>query len=509
MYKLNTHTGATICFVTMGDALHHLNSAWAVGDNPYLGNAGTMNICHAGIVYPIVQASGMSGLAPSFARDFSSAYEHIAKWLDEVMPYAKDATGTIKPPQLMKREQWMAIHAISNVAFGCTPVFSSQQLYASYIDGEKEFTTLSGYFTKVFFDRFGYGHNGPIFDGQSNCRHETHVAYALARGESLPDEVLVAYRGRQFTSASPWFSEVVHKPFLRGRFKSVSHLAALVQLLKVSNQELTEENTPAFVDALQSLEPTAGRLEVDNVLYSHGYLTLKPQQPMPTPEDYGLPYNEFAGKLRERLGEWKWKHYDKLLEDRRKEGRVTAREFDWEKINNASWSQRETFQWANRVAKTVAELNLPGMLSILDGPANDTSKKAVEQEFNVKLRGVSVAQRRRSIFAVAGFVTDEAYRAEEARLAQEHKARSAEREFQDARTRALDFNVRMDGSSVMTCAAYVECLVEKGHVEIGATKKGAAKAYYLMNPLNRESYPICRANGSYEYARLVVERLPA
>lgn len=510
MYKLNTHTGATIRFATMGAVLHHLNSEWPHGENPYLGNAQKMHLDLVGVIYPIVQKCGMAGLAPSFEHDIGSAYERISQWLDEVLVYAKDEMGATKPPHLMTRGQWLSITALASVAFGSAPMFSGTQLFGHHQEGEREYTSLSHYYDVIFLERFGYGHNGPCYDGfQTNSRHEVHVAYALARGEAIPEEILAGYRSHRFSSDAIWFGEVVRKPFLRGRFKSVSHLSALVNLLREQKLELTVENTPEFVEALEPLAPTAERVQVDDVLYRKGVLRLRPQHPLPTPEEIGKPYNEFAEKLRLLLAAWKRELDDKVLEDRRATGRLTEREYDWAKLYNASWPDRETFAWANRVAAAVAERNLPGLLTILDGAGNETSKKAVEQEYGVRLRNLSAAKRRRAIFALAGFVDDDAFKVEEDRLAQEQKVRKAERELQDARKRALEFTISIDKDSPMTCAAYVEHLVERGHVDIVSTKKGAATLYYLTNPQTREGYPLRRPNGTLDYARLMVEKQPA
>lgn len=504
MYKLNTPTASTLCFSTMGDVLHHLNTAWRYGENPYSQATGSMTLDTAGRTYQIV---GNRDLAPSFAQDERSGYDLILNWLDELMPYAKDEVGAIKPPHLMPRHQWLAIDALGKAAYNCWPVFSAKQLYATYEYGGRTFSSLSHFYSTVFFQRFGYGHNGPIYDGENtNSRHEVHVAYALARGVQIAEEILTDYRGAKIGSDLSWLKVLLDKPFLCGRFQSTQHLTAMISMLKATGYELTQENVPAIAGALNALDPKVSCVEVDNTLYRMGLLKLREQPALPSQEELGTPYNEFAANLRVKLGEWKKLTYDKALAERVAGGHTTEREQAYEKAYNASMVDRETHAWANRVAAAIAEKHLPAMLSILDGPENETSKRAVELACGVKLRNVPAAKRRRTLFSLAGFVNDDAYQAEETRLALEQKARQAQREFKQARERAAAFKMRIDDGEPMTGAQYVETLIERGYVAIEPRKRGAASTHYLFNPTTRVGYPVGNPNGTLAYARLMIDK---
>ena len=61
----------------------------------------------------------------------------------------------------------------------------------------------------------------------------------------------------------------------------------------------------------------------------------------------------------------------------------------------------------------------------------------------------------------------------------------------------------------MTGALYVDTLVSRGFNTIESRKKGAAQSYFLFNSSTGCGYPITNANGTFEYARLLLARTPA
>jgi len=506
MYKITTHAGQEINLPTMGDVLHQLNTLWDIGANPYAGNVEHMSLQVEGLVYPIVHVQGYA-IAPSFVYDFTAPCKHMARWIDEVAGYATGSDGSILKPHQIPRAQWLAITALSNVAYGVYQTFSVAQLNARVEMEGKHFDSLTHFFTTAFYQKFGYGHNGPQYHaGDTNTRHEVHVCYALAKGLDVPVNVLADYCDAAFSHDPPWFKQVVQKPFLRGAFRSVEQLDSVVSLLRDAKVEVTSDNVASFVELLGALAPDAGRIAVDNRLYEAGILTVRPQPPM---RDIGIAFNSFAARHRIMLGQWRQQSREKALGRREDQKTFTLREYDWKKANISTEVERETFDWPNRVAMAIAEKNLPAMLSILDGAENETTKRAVEIEFNVKLRNVTAGERRRAIFAMAGFVDDEAYKAEEARLDALQKARKAEREFEDARNRASASKIRSEGGDLFTLAEYVEMLVRKGHTSIQGVKCGACRVYYLTNQQTSETYPLGRQNGTLDFARLLLERVAA
>ncbi len=491
----------------MGDVLHHLNAYQKNGERPYLGLHEDMHLSIKGVIYPIVQ-NYSNGLAPDMRFCTESPYVLMAQWITEVLSYAMAVTTAVLPPYLIRRSHWLAITSLSGIAYGVNATFSPEQLNSEHTQDGKVYSSLSYFHSSMFHRLFGYGHNGPAYGNgtDTNCRHEVHVCYALARGDHVPDAVLADYADQSFRHDSRWFPEVIRKPFLRGAFKSIEHLDAVVHLLHEEGLTLTEENVGHFVGLLASLPGTAGRIAVDNCLYEAGILSCRPQ---PARQDIGTPLNAFASRHRIMLGQWKQQYRLKTLGKRDEQTTVTLREYDYKRANIAMDVDRETFDWPNRVAKALRDKHLVALLSILDGSQNEATKRAIEQECNVKLCDVTAQERRRTIFAIAGFVDDDAYLAEEARLKAEQKVREAEREFEAARNRASGSQIRMDGGNPITCSEYVEALVRDGYNTIAANRRGACNTYYLTNVLTGASYPIGRPNGTLEYARLLLDQVAA
>jgi hypothetical protein len=505
MYQLTLPTGNEISFPTMGDVLYHLNNSQEKAHSPYLGQHDDMHLRIKGVIYPIVQNHN-NGLSPDMRFCTDSPYVLMAQWISEALRYAKAVTEAVLPPYLIRRSHWLAITSLSSIAYGVYSTFSAEQLNSEHVQDGKVYSSLSYFHSAMFYRLFGYGHNGPAYGNgtDTNCRHEVHVCYALARGDHVPDVVLADYADRSFPHDAKWFVEVLRKPFLRGAFKSVEHLDALVHLLRGEGMELTVDNVGHFVGLLAALPGTAGRIAVDNCLYEAGILSCRAQ---PARQDIGTPLNAFASRHRILLGQWKQKYRLKTLGKREEQTTVTLREYDFKRANIAMDVDRESFEWPNRVARALRDKHLVALLSILDGSQNEATKRAVEQECNVKLCDVTAQERRRAIFAIAGFVDDDAYLAEEERLKAEQKVREAEREFEQARNRASGSQIRMDGGQPMTCSEYVEALVRGGFNKIAASRRGACNSYYLTNVLTGESYPIGRPNGTLDYARLLLDQV--
>lgn len=516
MYKLHTHLGVTRWFGTMGDVLFHLNREFQSQDNPYIANTGDLSLEHAGVTYPIGRNKSTRGIFPLFTNAVGSAVEWLDKWISEVLIYAytKNGTNTVLSPQQMTWRQWGAISELSSIAYSVYPMFTSQQRAINGADESCDYQSIDHYFSKTFFERFGYGHNGTLYDGkQTNSRHDVHVAYALAHGEDVPAEVISDYHNQKaFSSDLNWFRAVIDKPFLRGRFKSVDHLQAVMSLLtreKNDVDQLTEANTNILVDGLSSLRPDANYVEIDNVLFNLGFLKARPQSALPDAGSLGIPCNAFAEKLRGALGSSRAKNECARVETDFKSGRLTNREYSYMLGYANSLPGREDCSWANRVATAIQEKSLDAMLAILCGTNNETSQKAVEQEFGIKLRNVTAAQRRTAVFGLAGFTDPVAIQVEENRMDQAVKDRKQAREFKDALEHAGRYKIKMDGGDVMTCAAFVDTLIERGFDRIESRKTGATRRYYLINPVTRNSYAISKANGTLDYAKLMVEKLTA
>lgn len=514
MYKLlSSHPGyiETFIFKTMGALLWFLNyevkktSESTIWTEPQRWVVYHPSCSFAlkktdGYIHPIVR------LAP-----ITYMFTH---WVNELFDAATDhgQRTLARRPHEMLRGQWDAIQALSS------PPFNAMAKDAGcYLD---QFSRQQ-HISKLFMEKFGYPICGPLYDGyQVNLRHEVHVCYALAFGKEVPAEVVAEYVAdpELLAYCSAWKRHIVKKPFLRGQFNTVSMLSSLVCLLGGNPQKnqpdlLTEENLPLILKAIEPLgrydqvAPTL--VDVDNALYRAGLLTQREHCALPTPESLGTLYSPFAAKLRLMLAQWKASEDIKRATIEHSAGKLSTREFERRVSFANNMASFETFHWANRVASAIEQKNLESMLSILDGPGNETSQKAVEQEFGVKLRNVSAKQRRRAVFELAGFCDDESVQREEARIAQMQKERKAKREREAITERASSFNIRIDDGDVMTCALYVDTLIQRGFTQVIDRKKGRVTNHFLMNPENRNAYPIGRANGTLEYANMLLAETQA
>src|SRR5260370_26834797 len=135
--------------------------------------------------------------------------------------------------------------------------------------------------------RFGFGTAGPEYgdSGQRNSRHEVHLAYALAAGMPVPQEVLDDYAAmaEPFFSDIPWVKPLLTVPELRGAVP-VAKLRPLASVMRHSGKKISSDNAAllAMVARLLPKEPTA--VEVDDLLYRHGLLDAQP-----LPDAYSKP----------------------------------------------------------------------------------------------------------------------------------------------------------------------------------------------------------------------------
>jgi hypothetical protein len=428
--------------------------------------------------------------------------------LDEVMPFVKTELGAIKAPHEMTRAQWGAVTSIGSIGYGVMPCFTH------------ETRGRVGDFPRVvaeeFRRRFGYGHNGPVYDntGQSNSRHEVHVAYALARGDAVPQEVLQEYLTNESLTATldmHWFGRVLRQPFLRGRFRTVEEMATALGLIG-KEREISEENLPGLIQALSEIPVGANYIDVDNQLYAHGFLSLRPQYPLPEAESLGQPVNDFAERLHAELIQFRSRRDTKRLDKEALSGKLTQREIDERRRAIGSIGAREGYTWANRVAQAILDKNLPCMLDVLCDNNNEASQRATELEFGVRLRSKRAADRRRTVFGLAGFVSDEAYRQAELDLAAQVAQRKAQAEESRAPGRLAHLKeaaamrkVRFEGE-ILTADLFIEKLLTLGFTEVVDYQRGATKTYYLRRGGDNNLYRVKASDGTLSYAKALLAR---
>lgn len=433
--------------------------------------------------------------------------------LDEVDRFYLRPHGKVLQPWQMLREQWAAANAIGSAAYDAYPCFTPAQRgeRCSYTDreGQCRETNLSQYCEQLFFHRFGYFHNGPLYGSKrsSNSRHEVHVAYALAEGKPVPEAVIQQYREdgarKGKVDIEKWFQALLDVPALRGNI-APEKLATLVVVLAGDKMVLTIDNASFFIELMRQMpleDPHYGQM--DDYLYQNGVIKAKPV-PLLTVVDLGQAFSPLALDLRISLGESRKTKTLKRLSTDHAAGRVTKRQFEVDSAAALQIPASESFAWANKIAQAVEERNLDALLDIFDTAAdcNIVSKKVVCKAVGLKTLGVTAAQRRAAIFRFCGCdATQQAQYDQD--LAAKLDAAQAERLRREATKRVEGSNYRIDGKELISAKEYVDRAVADGYSTIAVRMKGRVKQYWLFNPASNTGKGILAKNGTLAYARLV------
>ncbi|MDO8279344.1 MAG: hypothetical protein Q7T63_14600 [Burkholderiaceae bacterium] len=517
MYEIIKAEDQPVRLNTMGEVLWELNGNGRYGHSPYKGDAlHQVEVWKTdGNCFALRANTNHVGIAVDPAEDAAAL---LVTWVHELRPYATRADGTVKPPHEMRRAHWGALNMIGKTCYNVLPCFSGDQLRGPYMASGKS-VDLVGLMSNLFQSTFGYSHNGPAYDaaGQQNSRHEVHVAAALARGAYVPQEVIQEYLelDASFASDLQALKPLLNKPYLRGKFRSMSLLQIVLSVLR-DTVALDEAMADRLAVLLKGFHDGASYVAVDDTLYDAGIIGQRPALALPSPESLGTPLNAFAVKLRDHLVAWKRRKELADLEMNCKRMALTKRETDWQRARIAQLDKTEGYAWANRVAQALLDKNLPFLLDVLDGTMNEASQRAVEAEFGVKLRNVKSAERRRAVFSLVGLVTDQEVEkaeqeledarvkrmdAREARREQERKATRVEA----TRARAANVSYSLEGK-IITGAEFVDILFARGYTEIRTSKRGAAPAYYLQNPTTGSGFKMKRGDGTLNYAQALIER---
>lgn len=444
-----------------------------------------------------------------------SAKEIFDRMMHEIEQHYVRPEGLVLAPYQMSAEDWSAVVAVGKAAFNVLPCFTEAQLaesFGSTQSGGFTFThRLSNYCEMRFVERFGWEHNGPPYDrsGQTNCRHEVQVAYALAAGKPVPEFVIDYYKravaaGRDF-GMRYWFRAVLEIPTLRGRIPT-EKLTVLCSVLGHAKIELTPENTESFVGLMGVLDAQAPtNVEMDDFLFTHGVLAPLPsERPQRDPVDLSAACSVLALGIRTRIAQGRLAAKIKRLDEDRASGNISKREHARASQDARSDVAYESLTWPNAVATAVEEKDLPFLLDALDTPdeRNQHSKRAIQEATGVKLLGLKAATRRAAIFALCGYDEDQRkqYETDEA----SRKAhRILESEKKEAATRAAESRWRVDGGAIINGKEYVDQAVAEGFSEIEARKRGRATEYWLMNRAAGRLKNVRAKDGTLDYARLV------
>lgn len=504
MYSLHTFDGQKLAFPSMAAVLQHLED-FSLGSNPYASHVAECHIEHDGIRMPLFMAPHYHVMVkiPAAAEPVTQ----VAELINELDPLILFPDGSPRRPEQMLPIAWEMVQDLGNACQTSNEVFTPQHGFP-VMDGEYKVNCLESLFHRLWSKKMGYGHLGPRVSEEVgvNARHEIHVAYALLRGDSVPAEVIEAYKEKLLTTrqADPrWLPVLLDVPESRGAFKSASHLAGVAAAFHASGIGLDASMLDAIKLALRYVLPDAMYAEVDDVLFDAGLVPALPAREVPVYEQ-DAPFNDFAKTLHDDLRAYRTKTRIKYLDERRGQGTLSKRAYlqclDFE--NRVL--EKDSMSWPNKVAQAIDSEDLPTLLRILDGSGNETSQRAVERAFKVKLRNVPAKERRLAIFGLAGFATSEAVAAEEARLAEADRERKELRDLADARKAASNVNYLKDDGEKVPGDVFIEQAIATGCDEVVTFGKGFHSKHYLQNSKLKRGYEVHRKHGTYDFATLML-----
>lgn len=419
------------------------------------------------------------------------AAELMQRLFDEVVPYAISEDGSVLRPHQMTRAKWGALNIVGSIGYAVYPCMP-----------QRKGIDLSGWINKAFWDKFGFGHNGPEYTpgAGTNSRHEVHVAYALARGEMVPAEVLDEYRGQQGIYGKydlRWLWDLIDFPVLRGAFPSITVMESTLSILRRERVDMTLELAGKVIEITRGLSPTAVHSVVDDALFDAGLLKVNGSTAsgsLPGP----APVSDAAARLSEQLRECKRQVELKRLSVDRSKGNISMRTF----IQRQAEIERAAapVAWANQVISAIEERNLKAVLEILDGPGNEVSQRFVEAEYAVKLRNVPAAKRRAALCSLAGIHTEQAVSAALTKIEVDRKSRLALKEALRVREQVEGLAVRFEGQQT-NWKALIDSLIQRGFTEVRSAPNGASKIYTLVNPNSGGSVRLSSKDKTLDYAR--------
>jgi len=448
-------------------------------------------------------------------RHPGTAAEVVALLFREVRAQWLSEYGLDPKPWQVRPGHWDELFGLFELPRAPERFLSSGQIDAERAAARdaRQFFNLSSLFNSAAVECFGFGAGGPSAPGGGvNGRHEVHVAYALLRNETVPDAVLDDYRKmeRAFRYDLEWAEPLLNVVELRGRLPAEKH-RWVASVMRHAKQPITADNVDAIVAAVSDVPAACGYVDVDDALFEAGIVPADALPPMfSEPVSLGTPVNAFAERLRQILAD---SRRDKSLDRadmERTQGRTTARRYKLEREMALLSHGRETFEWANRMALAFERRDLSQLLDVLDSPdtRNRSSKRAVEEHYGIKLRGLNAKSRRRAIFNLCGM--DEA--AQVAWEAADAERRAAARKAEDAKHAkevAQRAQYQRPDGIVIDGAAHVETAIEEGFREIRDWRKGASRQYALVNVELGQARTLRAKDGTLDYARAMLERLAA
>lgn len=437
--------------------------------------------------------------------DASKPQQVLLELLNEAAHDSLRPDGRQPKPWEMTALQWNGLRALYSIATGMYPGLDAEarNVRVDFVDaiGRPATGPLEYWYMSEFRRTYGYDVAGPaFFAGQTNDRHEVHVAYALLRNDHVPEAALSDFKGHD-----SWGKTLLRFPGLRGRL-SHAQLSTLCSVLKAEKVEIQPDDVEDLVSLVKfgPAEPTY--VQMDDLLYGFGRVKQR-DLPKDPPADLSGA-SEFALDVRKEVLEYRHREARKRDQAERARGNLTLRELEHrEACRQMEWSTHAP-TYGQMVEKHIVDRNVDALLSILDQPddGNPATKRAIEKHFGVKLLGVKAKDRKQAIYSLAGFDAV-------GKMTHQHLVRN--RTLERSAARALQHLIedveavryRLEGGTVMTGKAYVEWVIhELGAREIRRYAQGAASRLFLLTP-DGHLQPIKAADKTLDYAKHLLEQV--
>lgn len=424
--------------------------------------------------------------------------ELIERLFGEVLGLALGVDGKPKAPHQIPRMHWQWLNTVASIAYGVYPGCIPQ---ASWV-------TLSDHVSVLFQSWLGYGHNGPSLGGDTgtNSRHEVHVAYALARGDAVPEEVLDTYRSKPNSIDLRWMKALIDFPVLRGAFPCTGVLRWALVALRNDEVALTHELALQVIDVCKALKSGATFQQVDDALFQAGLLKLdRPRKQVEATQSVQSAVNPVSAKaqrLSEQLRLCRQKVDLAHLRDEREKGRLTLREYLRREADITT--AEPPVEWANRVITAIEGRNLEEVIDVVSNADNKTTMGFLEKEFGVRL--LKRAKRSRCVEAcrLVGIESEKEAKAAIDEMERQRQIRIKRREADRLGEDLESISVVYEGEKT-NWKNLIDTLIERGHTTLSCEPKGSMKRYFLMHPATRSGIVLSVKNKTVDYARCVLE----
>lgn len=493
MYQLQ-NSSSTANLRTLCDVLVELN-------NPINKNA---RVFQSGVKMKVIQNSyGKYGVDLSGEGSVKDVFMRL---FNEVDIHYVRTFGSVRRPEQMHSYEWKAFVALSDIFYGVCPGLSTDQRHEHFTwekEGIPKSGTVTAFLHDTMFERFGYGHNGPLYgpNRDSNSRHEVHVAFALAEGKDVPESVQSWYRERnQLTdSVGAMFPLLLFYPQLRGALPV--EVISIFSSIAKHDKLLDSYSITHLIEVMREFNGRVSYSAIETHLYQKGILKLRDPRTFEVCDLSGA--SEFALALRKALCDVQIQDSLERAEQRLKDFQISLRQYTEEVRDAKLYANAASIKYPNEMAVALESKNIEFLLSLLDqaGDSNITSKRLIREFYGLDVIGLNQTGRRKAIFAFCGY--DQAMQNQYLLGVIENKTENERvRLIENTKELAKKSQVRFEGV-VISVAEYIDRCVSRGYTVITTARKGAAKLYWLRNPETCHLTSLRVKDGSLDYAKLV------